>query len=56
MEGRLAEWKKLHLSNIGRNDKNIISSLPTYFMSLLKCPILPKNRRSSKKIFCGGQI
>ena len=35
MEWRLAGWKRLYLSKGGKGKKSTLSSLPTYFLSLL---------------------
>ena len=46
MEQRLAGWKRLYLSKEGKVTfiQSTLSSLPTYFLSLLPIPVKVANR------------
>ena len=56
MERRLACWKKMYLSKAGKVTliKNSLSSLPTYFLSLLPLPgKVAKRMKKLQRDFCG---
>ena len=56
MERRLAGWKRMYLSKEGKVTfiKSSLSSLPTYFLSLLPLPgKVAKHMENYKEIFCG---